>query len=168
MSKAWSADWKSRVRDRARQIGFGDLWTCARAHPGAPFGQLFQLLRDTEEPNDTPIAYTQFQSVFFDDANSHGKVQDAVMDTLVRRLRQHLIRGWNIGKRNKEQKAEVIAQWEVPPEQFELYSQIRNKVWGRLKEMPIPDNWCPDDINDPVIQAVFARAWPIEDAASEP
>ncbi len=159
MATAWSGDWKARVRDRAKSLGFPDVLALANAHPGIPFGQLFRYLRQPES-RDAPIAYAQFQAVYFEEAEQRGLLRDAIADTLVRRLRQHLRGGWNQGRRVRERKAEVRGGWELPPSRVSELGPIADRIWDTVNELNPPDDWCPEDFNDPIIQEAFARVWP--------
>jgi len=163
MSNAWSGDWKARVRERVNRLGFDSLPALASAHPGVPFGQLFRLLRETESPDDTTIGYIQFQALFFEEAEANGRIREAIADTLVRRLRQHLRSGWNRGQRLRERKAEARAKWELPPSRIPKFGVVTDKIWDALRDLNPPDDWCPADCNDPIIQEAFRHAWPEKD-----
>ncbi len=156
MNKTWDGDWKARVRHCISKAGYSDAWAFAEANPSIPFGKLFQLLKNHCFSNGESICYTQFQSIFFEDAISNGKLREAIIDTLLRRIRQHLPNGWNKGKNTRIKKADIISQWELPLLQFEQYSEIAESVWKILKTIEIPDDWCPVNREDEILQKVFS------------
>ena len=162
MNKTWNGDWKDRVRHCISQAGYRDAWSFAEENPKVPFGKLFRILKNYCASNETPICYSQFQSIFFEDAVYNDKLREAIIETLARRIRQHLPNGWNKGKNVRMRKADIISQWELPLTQFEQYSEIAETVWERIKIKNIPDDWCPKSRNDEILQHVFSEVWPQE------
>ena len=164
MPNAWSGDWKAHVRNCVKALGFTDVLTFVNAHPELPFGQLFRYLNQAKS-TDTSIAYVQFQAIYFEEAEQRGLLREAIADTLVRRLRQHLHGGWKRGNRLRERKAEARGSWELPPSQVSELGPIADRIWETLTEINPPEDWCPKDISDDFIQKAFARAWPPESNA---
>jgi hypothetical protein len=156
MSQVWFDNWKLHVEQRANRLGFSNVYEFANAHSRLPFGQLFRLLQEFDTPTDVPIAYIQFQAAFFEDAKSAGQLKFAIVDTLIRRLRQHLARGWNRGGQIRKRKMDAISNWELPPN-WDPDFPVR--IWNALNNMNPPDNWCPKDLTDPFIESVFQREW---------
>lgn len=165
MSNAWSGDWKSRVVDRARRLGYPNIISAFKANPGVPFGKVFRLLRETETADDIPVAYLQVQAVYFEEAEREGALREAVADSFVRRFREHLKGGWKQGKRLRERRAQCLSQVELPTSLIGRADDFPMQVWQSVNDLNPPDDWCPEDIDDPVIRAVFARVWPVNGAA---
>lgn len=159
MCKAWTGDWRARVQDRARRLGFECVWDVFAAHPGIPFGQVFRYLRETETLQDIPIAHIQLQAVLFEEAETRRRTKEAIADTLVRQLREHLRSGWNRGKKVPERRGRAAGEWELPASRTSPYYSISSRIFSALEELRPPDNWCPEDIDDPFIQEAFRRAW---------
>src|SRR5437870_8389958 len=139
MSTSWSGEWRARVRERARRLGYDGVLAFATSQEGVPLGQLFRHMRATETPDDIPIAYKQFVQVLFEEAEQKGILRDAIADSLVRSLRQSLAGGWNRGTRIPERRASVIAQWELPSSRISELSPIAQRVWEALKNLHPPD-----------------------------
>ncbi len=158
MCAGWGDDLSTHIDDQ-KILGFDSTLALADAHPGIPFGQLFNLLRGSKS---SPIGYIHFQCRYFEDADKLGQTKRRVADTLVRRLRQHLRSGWNNGKRIIVRKMEAKSHWETPPMQFSTFRKITDEIWEMLEELTPPDDWCPEDTNDPFIREAFSRAWPEE------
>ncbi len=160
MSKAWSGDWRQRVTDRVARLGFPGVLEFTTAHPGIPFGQLFRYLGDTQTADDIPIAYSQLEAVYFQEAEEAALLREAVADCFVRKLRQHLGRGWKRGKRLRERQANAVSQLELPVGFRSADFSFAMRLWDALEDVDPPVAWCPESREDPVIQEVFARVWP--------
>lgn len=157
---AWSGDWEARIRQCLTSLGYGSMRAFFHAHPGAPFGKLFQMVRNVNASDQPAIAYVQFQAVYYREAELGGWLREAMADTLARKIREHLPSGWNCGRNVVERRANVISSWELPLSADSDSRKIANRVWTALKSSQPPDNWCPVDGSDPLIQRAFAEAWP--------
>lgn len=167
MIDIWAPGWETRVGDRVRRLGYADTLAFADAHPRIPFGQLFRLLCDQTADGDEPIAIAQFQDVFFCDSRRSGKLRHAVAETLLRRIRQHLCRGWNRGAKVKERRAAAFSQWELPTFDRQRITAITDRIWQALMELQPPDDWCPVCISDPYLEQAFEVGWPTEREGGE-
>src|SRR5262245_16978706 len=98
MNHTWTTGWQSRVRAIVEQMGYEDVFAFVMAHPGKSFGQLYGMIQKRTGGHQTPVAFVQLPEVFFEDAKSRGLLREAVMESLVRSMQQHLRKGWNIGK----------------------------------------------------------------------
>ena len=160
MTETWDADWESRIQKRVQHLGFGDTFSFVSAHPLIPFGQLFRILRDDNPDKRYSIAIAQFQHVYFCDAARQGHLREAILDTLVRRLREHLRQGWNHGKMAKERRASAYSQWELPTFDRQRFAGITERIWQALIDLSPPDDWCPESAKDPLLEKAFASGWP--------
>jgi hypothetical protein len=146
-----------------RHLGFADTLVFVAANPMIPFGQLFRIVCDDSRDVRHTIAIAQFQQVFFQDAARQGKLREAIRDTLLRRLREHLRHGWNQGKMSKTRRALAFSQWELPTFDRERIAGITDKIWQALVDLQPPDDWCPKSVDDPIRENAFAIAWPHRD-----
>jgi hypothetical protein len=141
-------------------LGYGNMRAFFRAHPSEPFGKLFQMVRNVNASNRPAIAYAQFQALYYREAERDGWLREAMADTLARKLREHLRSGWNHGRNVVERRANVISSWELPLSADSGSRDIANRIWEALKSSQPPDDWCPVDGSDPLIQQAFAKVWP--------
>lgn len=163
MPSAWTGDWKKRVAERASQLGFSSVMAVFRAHPDLPFGQIFRMLRETESENEIPMAYIQLQTAYFEEADREGILQEALAALIVRLFKQFLPSGWNRGKRIRERQGKCWCGIEVPLCLLKDGYSFPQEFWKAIEELHPPDDWCPEDANDPILQKAIDRAW-LEDA----
>jgi hypothetical protein len=160
MTETRDADWESRIQKRVRHLGFADIFAFVSAHPMIPFGQLFRILRDDNTDKRHSIAIAQFQHVYFRDAARQGHLREAILDTLLRRLREHLRQDWNHGRTAKARRASAYSQWELPTFDRQRFVGITERIWQALIDLSPPDDWCPESAKDPFLEEAFASGWP--------
>jgi hypothetical protein len=107
-----------------------------------------------------PIAYSQFEAVYYREAERGGWLREAMADTLARKLREHLRSGWNCGRNVIQRQAEAISSWELPLCIDPSYAEVANQIWRAIKSSSPADDWCPTDGNDAVLQKAFSDVWP--------
>ena len=73
------------------RLGNTDAWQLALANTEVPFGRLFQLVRDAGDPDEASVAYTQCQSAFFEDAESHGQLREAIINIVAESARRETL-----------------------------------------------------------------------------
>lgn len=160
MVAAWDGDWQERVRVRIRKLGFADALAYFRAFPDASFGELFRKLSEVKEEGGREIAYIHLQFALYESADRNRCLREVMADLLVRKMRQHLRHGWNIGKDSQQRRAAVAAEWEVPLDPAGRFVGLASQIWAAIKRLSPADDWVPLDQNDPIIQSVFDSVWP--------
>jgi hypothetical protein len=53
-----------------------------------------------------------------------------------------------------------MSQVELPVSLIRRSVDFALQVWEVLSELNPPDDWCPLDLDDPILQDVFSRVWP--------
>lgn len=162
MCASWSGNWSSAVRQRVAQLDFDGPWQLAIAHPLIPFGQLFEMVRQTKLTalGIPQIGLIQFEAAFFEDASSARQLRTAMTDTLIRSFQQHLRKGWNCGKNIRNRHYHTQRDWALPPAPYEKVKALAEQIWANLEETNPPAEWCPLHWDDPVLTQAFDRAWP--------
>lgn len=160
ISETWDDRWPERVRFRIRQLGYSNVLEYFASNQNATFGELFGKLRKLESEWDTPVAYVQFEAVYFDEAGKAGKLKSAVADCLFRRLRRHLRRGWNLGRSLQMRRAEVFADLEVPIAITAHSPSFKDDIRRAIMAAAPPDDWCPQTPEDAILTAAIGQVWP--------
>lgn len=168
MLKAWQEGWPERFDAIIQNMGYDSTYDFVFSHPGQSFGEMFRAVRDSIDPDERPhVAFVQLAEVFYITANHRGQLRAAMMEALVRSLRQFLRKGWNQGKKIRERRGDAQFNWPTPdfvPYQEWSHSDWRKfqrQIWAEIESIGPPDDWCPEDYNDPIIQEAFERAWPV-------
>jgi hypothetical protein len=161
LDEIWSADWRFKVYERLAERGFSQMSEWLAARPGATYAQLAAELGD----DVAPVQVTRLQLA---EAVRSGQLKEAAKDVLVRYLREGLPEGW--GHMPKELEfsdlkfAQVapFASWssQMKEQAFDGLSAIADSIWEGLQSITDSD-WVPRDANDPIISAIFDRAWAV-------
>ncbi len=120
------------------------------------------MLRDSESEEDQRIAYVQLQTVYFEEAEKTGRLRDVLADIVVRKLREHLRKGWATRKSLSPKRAMMMLHLEVPPPYVAGGSLSSGRIWEVLEELAPPGEWCPEGADDPLIQKLMDRIFPLE------
>ena len=164
----WAPGWQERFRALVQRLGYDDTFAFVMSRPGESFGQMFGHLRRASGPENASLGMQKFVEMFYVDANNHGKLREAVMEALVRSMRQYLRHGWNVGKRLRERRIDARVEWQTPSFvshagwKYNDWKRFRDHIWEQIESMGPPDDWCPMDCKDPLIQESFSRVWPTE------
>jgi len=165
--EAWSGDWQQRLRTLVQRMGYEDVFAFVMAKKGESFGEMFGNIRRTVSADEAKIlALRHLEELFYVDANERGQLRPAVMEALVRSLRQYLRKGWNCGKRVRERRIDARTRWVTPSLvahhgwEYGDWRRFRELVWAEIESSGPSDDWCPQDHSDPVLQQVFSRLWP--------
>ncbi len=91
------------------------------------------------------------------------------MDSLVRDLNYYLPDGWPEEPNRHFKLAHACTVWFVRLKMaHEELETVADNVESALRELPPPVGWKPASPNDPLIEAAFARCWPVEEAGRQP
>lgn len=158
----WAEGWQQRLRNAARELGYPSFLDFLRAHAGEPYGKVLRVMRAHLQEM---VPMMQLQKLHMIEAIGRGQGREAAKDSLIRSLREHMPRGWNRGKKARENRASARAEWILPclgPEDRKHIAPLADKVWQQLKIMNPPEDWCPLSTSDPILTEAFARGWPEE------
>jgi hypothetical protein len=172
--EAWAVDWQARFRAIVQKMGHEDTFAFVMSRKGESFGEMFRAVRSTTCNKDADfLAFAHLEELFYVDAERHGRLREAVMESLVRSLREHLRDGWNHGKRLRERRIDALGKWPIPHFVSHLewdhhaWKKLQNRLWDELERSDPSDDWCPADFEDPVIQLVVSRIWPHDKVVDE-
>jgi hypothetical protein len=167
MSRTWNSDWQQRIRAIVQGMGYEDVYAFVMSLRSKSFGELFGLLREAAGGVEAPVAFVQLPELFYTDAKRRGCLRLALMESLVRTLRQFLLQGWNRGKKARERRTDARARWPTPTDGYDHFLRLQDRIWTEIECCAPPDNWCPESRDDPIIQQAFARAWPADGPLGE-
>jgi hypothetical protein len=167
MTDAWRTNWQDEIRSRIHDLGFNDTYDFVLSKPGQSFGEMFRTLQGVKSRQDSPkLAFVQLKETFYVDAARQGKLREAFGEALVRCLQQFLRSGWSRGNRAHQRRIDARVHWPVPhfvPNSsfsHSDWSMIQDQVWKKLEELCPPDEWCPTDFSDTLIQSALYDTWP--------
>lgn len=167
-TSVWSAGWPDRLRSIIGTQGENDVFQFVMLRKGESFGKLLGTIRKTAEGDAAKeICLQHLIQTFYLDAHAAGQLREAVCESLARSFCQYMPSGWNTGKKIRERRIDVQSRWEFPSVvthqnwEFEDWQQFRTQVWSDLEEMNPPADWCPADYQDPLLQQLFEKHWPI-------
>lgn len=156
-----TSDSSAVLYDRLRELGHQSVRSYAAAHPGAPLGQLLSMLgKPVEGANHLDIPYLVLEEAYLQEAITGDAVRTVAMDLLVRSLREHLGRGWNLGKKAHLRRAAAFSNWRLPPDRdWDARLALARGIWNALKAQVSPDDWRPADTEDPLLERAFSAGW---------
>lgn len=164
---SWISDWQERFRSILKNLGYNDAFAFVMSRKGESFGEMFGSLRRAASCEDAKfLALRHLEEAFYIDAENKGKLRDAFMEGLVRSMRQYMPHGWNRGKKLRERRIDVETRWPTPSFvtasgwQFDDWKTLKELAWKQIELIRPVDEWCPSDLNDPIVQNIFSRVWP--------
>lgn len=165
MTTAWTGDWRKRVLERVREMGYQSVSDYLKARPGVPYLDLAEeLSRPLAGGEYGDVAAVQIEELQYLEAESEGKLREAAMDSLVRILRDRLGQGgWNEGAGADFKRAWAYASWSGLVSRCgedRVAEAYADKTWEALKELSPPRGWLPSSPEDPYVVAAFNKGWP--------
>lgn len=161
MEQMWSGDWRARIRGRIHALGCETMGDFLNRHPAEPYHKMARGL-------GVDVAAAQLSRMQFEEATDAGALRLAALDGLARVIKNHLKRGWDVGRHVVFNTAGARADWLVLLEFRADAPHLLPRgeaVWDALKALDPPQGWLPDGPDDPMIQAAFDKAWPRETEA---
>lgn len=150
----WQGDWRARVHQRVRALGFDSVTAFAASMPTAPYRQLAAALGEG-------IAPVQLEKTLRAESIAAHRFNLFARDCLARYLRQDLPEGWARGVQAEFNTARAFASWNAALSggADEVYAHEKNAasirhVWQELGRLAAP-GWLPQDANDPLVQQAF-------------
>ena len=150
MNQTWNDKWQDRISARIVEHGYSDFQTFLAANPLATYGDLAAILGVDDDIVPVQIEAVHVASV----SDSQGLREQAIADSLFRRLREALKRGWGKGIRWDSKLAGALANW---------CGMWEDEPWTRFVIREIfalepPAGWIPEGPDDPIIRESLRRA----------
>ena len=135
--RAWEGNWKTRLYERIRDLGYESLTAFASAHPTD------SLVALAEKLGEHDVAGVQVLSGLLAEAERNKQVTRFVRDVFVRMLSQSLPEGWPavMDDANRFKVAKAIGRWSAyTPETHEKRVE---QARAALRASPPPAGWRP-------------------------
>ena len=149
MSNPWEGNWKVRINERVRALGFTSLTAFAQARPTASLVEL------AEELGKDDIAGVQVLSGLLAEAEQRRQVKRFERDVFVRMFTQSLPNGWPavLDDPNRFLVAKALARWigYTPEEHKERARQIMMALLAN----PPPAGWRPLGPDDELLRTLL-------------
>lgn len=154
LGQMWGGDWRARIRGRIHALGCETMSDFFNRHPAEPYHKMARRL-------GADVAAAQLMWMQFEEISGADEFRLAAMDGLTRVIRNHLKRGWGVGRHVVFNTSHAYAVW---LSLLRLYAGASRAeaVWDALEALDPPPGWLPDGPEDPIIQAAFDKAWPRE------
>jgi hypothetical protein len=150
----WEGNWQERLSQRFRKLGYDTFQDYLRARRARPYGQLAAEL--SEDPEAAPIAPVQLERMHAWTV-SPAERYDAILDSLVRYLREYLRKGWGVGIHWQLNANIALAFWLSnwgDKDKDELRALERE-----IRALNPEPGWIPKDSDDPILQEAARRVW---------
>lgn len=159
VDQIWDGDWRARIRGRVHSVGCETVGDFLKRHPSEPYFKVARRLGDD-------VAAVQLSQIQFEEIADASELRRAAMDGFSREIAEHLKRGWGVGRHVDFNTAGAYTGW-IALLQFRAEAPHLvprgDAVWNELKALNPPQGWLPSGPDDPIIQAAFAKAWPLDD-----
>jgi hypothetical protein len=145
----WEGNWKVRLYERVRELGYDSLTAFADARPAVPLHAL------AEELGKDNVAGVQVLSALIAEAEQRKQVTRCVRDVLVRMLSQSLPDGWPavLDDANRFAVAKAFGRWfAYTPE---THKERADQVMDELLATPPPPGWRPLGPDDELLRALL-------------
>ena len=149
MSNAWEGNWKARLYERVRALGFTSLAAFAEARPTA------SLVALAEELGKDDVAGVQVLSGLLAEAEERRQVKRFERDVFVRMFTQNLPNGWPavLDDANRFAVAQALARWiGYTPE---VHQERARQVMMALLANPPPPGWRPLNPDDELLRTLL-------------
>jgi hypothetical protein len=152
--RPWQGNWKVRLYERVRELGYDSLTAFADARPTS------SLVALAEELGEDDVAGVQVLSGLLAEAEQRKQVTRFVRDVLIRMLSQSLPYGWPavMDDENRFAIAKALGRWfAYTPE---THKSRADQVMAALRSTPPPPGWRPLSPDDELLRTLL----PDEDA----
>ncbi|QRN93383.1 NUDIX hydrolase [Archangium violaceum] len=146
---AWRGNWKARLHERARELGFDSLTAFANARPAVP------LLALADELGEDDVAGVQVVSELLAEAEQSHQVTRFLRDVLARELSESIPDGWPavLDDANRFKVAMALGSWAAfTPETHE--ERVR-RARTALLTTPPPPGWRPLGPDDELLRTLL-------------
>ena len=135
MSETWEPDWPTRVYECITELGFHSL---AEFFDSRPMCSIISLA-DELGPD---VAAVQLESLWFREAEAHGRLPQVLASLLIRYVRESIPQGWATGDKFDSNLADAFATWENIAD-LVLSESARDRVWTCLRSLSPAPGWLP-------------------------
>lgn len=150
MTNTWDGDWRERIRQRVKELEYQDLIDFSERNSTADFFQLAELLGEQ-------VAPIQVEQILGEEYYRKGKYTKFFRNSLARHIRNSLSQGWNADENSDLQRASAFTDWELRT--VDEYADFTERIWSIFKNSnDIPNDWLPEDGDDPIIIKKFEEA----------
>ncbi|WP_375761327.1 NUDIX hydrolase [Corallococcus exercitus] len=147
--RSWQGDWKARLYERVRELGYDSLTAFAEARPSA------SLVALAEELGRDDVAGVQVFSGLVAEAERANRVTRLVRGQFVRELSEHLPGGWpaTMDDANRFKVARVLAGWSsfTPDTHQERVDLAGDALFANLP----PAGWHPLGPDDELLRTLL-------------
>jgi hypothetical protein len=147
--RSWQGNWKARLYERVRALGFASLTAFAEARPAIPLSVL------AEELGEDDINAVQVLTGLLAEAEQRKQVTRFERDVLVRQLSQSLPNGWPavMDDQARFAVAKALARWiGYTPE---AHQERARQVMAALLATPPPPGWHPLGPDDELLRMLL-------------
>ncbi|MCY1040828.1 NUDIX hydrolase [Corallococcus sp. bb12-1] len=147
--RSWQGNWKARLHDRVRELGFTSLTAFANARPTA------SLVALAEELGKDDIAGVQILSGLLAEAEQRKQVARFERDVLARMLSQSLPDGWPMmmDDANRFAVAKALGRWSAYTP--EAHEERISRAGDALLAHPPPAGWRPLGPDDDILRMLL-------------
>ena len=147
--RSWEGNWKARIHERVRALGFTSVTAFAEARPTA------SLVALAEELGKDDIAGVQVLSVLLAEAEQRKQVTRFVRDVFVRMFAQSVPNGWPavLDDANRFAVAKALGSWfgYTPESHLERV----DRAGDALLANPPPPGWLPQGPDDELLRTLL-------------
>jgi len=147
--RSWEGDWKARLYERVRALGFTSLTDFAAARPTASLADL------AEELGKDDVAGVQVLSGLLAEAERRGKINRFERDVFVRMFNQSVPGGWPsvLDDANRFAVAKALGSWiGYTPD---MHQDRARKIMMALLANPPPTGWRPVSPDDELLRTLL-------------
>ncbi len=156
----WQGDWKARLQEKLKTLGFSSLEEFLNAYPGLGYVSLAKHLGDAN------VAAMQLYGEQLRRGSVLNNLRFVAMDCLVRFLNEYIPRGWKNGRHFQHRSASAFASWSTSiaahASSYSGIEQVLKQIFDNLESMPIPAGWLPKDSTDSFVVQAFEKGWPTD------
>lgn len=150
----WRGDWRARVYERARALGYASVRALLGAAPSVPYRDVARRIPGGD------VAPVQLEKLSRSESIAAGAFPEFARDCLARCLRRDLPEGWPAGASQSFDVARAYASWAsalvsddtAGSDDDQRAATLR--VLRRLQAIA-PTGWLPDGADDPRLLEAF-------------
>ena len=145
----WGNDWRGIAESAIHELGYTSFLEYSRNRQLETFEQLVAELAPGK------IAPIQLFFLMKEEAASPTEVEFVARSSLVRFLRHSIPNGWRFDGNIRFEFTYECSSW-IAHFTNHLREQARTIVL-LLRSLPLPDTWCPQNIDDSIMTELFSR-----------
>jgi hypothetical protein len=157
----WDGNWKFRLKDRLRSLGFQSLKAYLGANPTLGYERIVTTL-------NCNICAMQIYGLQLRSASDVPEFRRQCQDVLVRLINSGLRRGWNLGVNFGRNWIDVsvryvsIVAFENNILKIEKLEEYLDSILAYIASACPPSGWLPSGVDDDLISNAFNAVWPTD------